>query len=92
MAIASIMLVFVGFMIMKVEGLPSETSNTVIDRYRLVSKCGLIPVVVQTLVSLAAYLWLFHPTVSALFYSWTIGFVFALALFVGYAALVTLKL
>jgi hypothetical protein len=33
-AIASILLVFVGFMIMKVEGLPSETPDHVIAKYK----------------------------------------------------------
>jgi hypothetical protein len=54
-AIASILLVFVGFMIMKVEGLPSETADHVIAKYRRAAKWGLLPFLAQSFVILLCY-------------------------------------
>ena len=91
-AIASILLVFVGFVIMQTQALPSETPNDTIKRYLLSAKLGLIPLTEQVGVILVSYLWLFYPTSNALFFAWHIGFVVGLILFIGYAALITLKL
>jgi hypothetical protein len=91
-SIASILLVFVGFVFMKAEGLPSGASNRTIGRYTSAAKWGLLPLTEQVIVLLASYAWLFHPSSSCLFYAWSVGFVLGLILFIGYAIFITLKL
>lgn len=90
-AIASILLVFVGFMIMKVEGLPSETPDHVIAKYKLAAKWGLLPFLAQSIVIFACYIWMFRPY-SFLCGVWTIGFAIALVLFIAYSVIVTIML
>jgi len=91
-ALASILLVFVGFMIMKAEGLPAEASNKIIRRYTLRAKLGLIPLAEQTIVIFSSYGWLFYPTSTCLFHMWSIGFVLGIILFVAYAVYVTFSI
>jgi hypothetical protein len=90
-AIASILLVFVGFMIMKVEGLPSETADHVIAKYRRAAKWGLLPFLAQSFVILLCYFWMFYPS-ALLFSVWTVGFAVALVLFIGYSVVITMML
>lgn len=82
-AIASVLLVFVGFMLAKADSLPAETDNKTIDRYTRTARWGL-PLLVLVLVTLAAYLWMFHPSCSILFWTWSGGFVIGMLLFLGY--------
>src|SRR5947209_19437767 len=91
-AIAGILLVFVGFLIVKAEALPGETPDRVIRKYKVTAKTGLIPLLAQTVVILSSYLWLFCPTCTKLFYSWSIGLPLALILFVVYSLIVTLMM
>ncbi len=90
-AIASILLVFVGFMIMKVESLPSETPDRIISKYRLVAKWGMLPFLAQSFVIFSCYIWMFHPN-PILCSLWTIGFAVALILFIAYSVIVTVML
>ena len=87
-AIASILLVYVGFMIMKVEGLPATTHNTVIAKYRKAAKRGLIPFLAQAVVIVSCYVWMFF-CYKWLFFLWSVGFVVALILFIAYSIIVT---
>jgi hypothetical protein len=91
-SIASILLVFVGFVFTKAEDLPAQTDDAIINRYRRSAKLGLIPLVEQVLVILASYLWLFHPDSQILLCVWNVGFVAGLLLFIGYSAYITLRL
>ena len=91
-AISGILLVFVGFMMMKVEGLPSQTPDKVIRRYALSAKLGLIPLVEQTLVMAAVYFWLLYPSSPCLNSLWKIGFPLGIGLFLAYAIYVTLRM
>lgn len=83
--IAGLLLVFVGFIIVKVEALPGETSDRVLGKYELTAKLGMVPLLVLTIVILAAYGWLFYPTNSLLFYVWSVGFVAGMLLFLAYS-------
>lgn len=86
--IAGLLLVFVGFIIMKVEALPDETtSNALIRRYELTAKAGIIPLIVFAAVILASYGWLFYPENSMLFWMWSVGFVVGMILFVFYTVI-----
>jgi hypothetical protein len=91
-AIASILLVFVGFMMMKVESLPGETSDKVIRRYVFAAQLGLIPIIEQTIVMGAVYAWLFYPTNACLSGTWKIGFPVGLILFLAYAIYITMRM
>ena len=84
-AIAGLLLVFVGFIIVKVEALPGETSDSVLRKYAIVAKLGMLPLLVLTTVILAAYGWLFYPTNSILFFIWSAGFVVGMVLFLVYS-------
>jgi hypothetical protein len=90
-AIASILLVFVGFMIMKVEGLPSETADTVIAKYRHAAKWGLLPFLAQSIVIFSCYMWMFYPN-AFLQVVWTVGFAVAVILFIAYSVIITMML
>jgi hypothetical protein len=83
--IAGLLLVFVGFIVVKVEALPSTTADNVIRRYEIIAKVGMLPLVVLVAVILAAYGWLFSPSNSVLFYTWSVGFVVGMGLFVLYS-------
>lgn len=83
--IAGLLLVFVGFIIVKVEALPGETSDKVLRKYEIVAKLGMLPLFVLTIVILSAYGWLFYPTNSLLFFTWSVGFVVGMVLFLVYS-------
>ena len=83
-AIAAVLLVFVGFMIAKAEALPAETDNRIIERYRKTAKWGFLPLLMLVLVTLAAYLWMFHPSWSILYWTWSYGFVVGMVAFLIY--------
>lgn len=83
--VAGLLLVFIGFIIVKVEALPGETSDTVLARYELAAKLGMAPLLVLTSVILAAYGWLFYPDNRPLFYLWSVGFVAGMVLFLVYS-------
>jgi hypothetical protein len=73
-ALASILLVFVGFLVARAESMPPEAEDRIVQRYRRTAKWGLLPVGGCTLVMLASYAWLFAPESAALFYVWSGGF------------------
>lgn len=83
-AIAAVLLVFVGFMMAKAESLPSETEDRVIRRYSRTAKLGIVPLVVLVLVAIAAYIWMFFPSNSLLFWIWAAGFIVGAAIFLFY--------
>jgi hypothetical protein len=83
--IAGLLLVFVGFIIIKVEALPGETSDRMLRKYDIVARLGMLPLFVLTTVILAAYGWLFYPASSLLFFTWSAGFVVGMVLFLVYS-------
>jgi len=91
-AIASILLVFVGFIMVKAEGLPSSASASLVERFTLDAQVGLVPLIAQVAVMLTAYAWLFWPDTRWLFFAWSIGFVVGIALFLAYAIYVILRI
>jgi hypothetical protein len=91
-SIASILLVFIGFVIARAEALPSETDDAIVKKHTLPAKIGLIPLLEQVVVLGASYLWLYYPTSNPLFVTWSFGFALGLVLFIGYSAYITLRL
>ena len=86
-ALASLLLVFAGFLVTRAESIPAEVENRIARRYRLAAKLGLVPVVGCTVVMLASYGWLFNPTSNHLFYLWSVRFVVVSVVFVLYAVI-----
>lgn len=91
-ALASILLVFVGFMIMKVQGMADSASVPKIRSYTRTAQLGLVPIVEQVAVMVCAYAWLFRPDSPCLYWLWSVGFVVGLGLFLAYAIYATLRL
>jgi hypothetical protein len=91
-AIASILLVFVGFMMVKAEGLSDSASVSMVKRYTLDAQVGLIPLITQVVVMLSAYAWLFWPASQWLFCLWGFGFVVSVGLFLIYSIYVVLRI
>jgi hypothetical protein len=83
-AIAAVLLVFVGFMIAKAEALPAETDNRIVERYRRTAKWGFLPLLMLVLVTLGAYLWMFFPASSILYWTWSVGFMVGMLSFLIY--------
>jgi hypothetical protein len=86
-AISAVLLVFVGFMIAKAEALPAETDNKIIKRYRNTARWGFFPLLILVLVTLAAYLWMFYPSCSILYWTWSCGFVVGMLCFLAYCVI-----
>jgi len=85
-AIASLLLVFVSFLVVKADAYETKIRR----RYRLGAKLGLVPFFAQTAVIFAAYLWMLNPESSRLLQFWNVGFIVAMFLFVLYAIIATL--
>ncbi len=91
-AIASILLVFVGFMMIKAEGLSNTASVSMVKGFTLTAKLGLIPLAAQVSVILTSYAWLFWPESQILYCLWSVGFVVGVVLFLAYSMYVTLRI
>jgi len=83
--LASILLVFVGFLFAHAESIPETVADEISDKYRITAKLGIVPFLACVAVMLASYGWLFMPQNSALFYCWSIGFWIVSGLFLIYA-------
>ena len=86
-AIASILLVFVGFLVVKADSYDTEPQKR---RYKIGAKLGLIPFFAHTAIIFASYLWMLNPASERLLQFWSVGFIVAMVLFVLYAIIATL--
>ena len=86
-AIASLLLVLIGFLAAKAETLVKVKSQF---KYKVAAKSGLIPFFAQAIIIMASYLWMLNPTSSWLLQFWTWGFGAAMVVFVLYAIIATL--
>jgi hypothetical protein len=91
-AIASILLVFVGFVMTKESGLSDTATDSMATAFARTAQAGLIPLIAQVIVMLSCYAWLFWPTTTILFYVWSIGFVVGVVLFLAYSVYVTMRI
>jgi len=82
--LASVLVVFIGFLVAHAEALPATVPDRIQQRYMGAAKWGLVPTVVAILEALVCYGWFFcqHPV---LFYLWSVGFVVLALGFVLYA-------
>jgi hypothetical protein len=88
-AIASLLLVLIGFLAAKAESLTPQSRQ---DTYKLVAKIGLAPFFAQTAIIFTSYIWMLNPTSSWLLQVWTWGFGVAMVVFVVYAIIATLMM
>src|SRR5439155_11649027 len=73
-ALAAVLVVFIGFLIAHAEALPSQAPTRLKDRYVRAARWGIAPMAAAILEALAAYGWLFFPG-ACLFHVWAVGFV-----------------
>jgi hypothetical protein len=64
-SLASLLLVFVAFVLAKADSLPEKVGNDTVKQYKNYAKFGLVLVVACCLEMLAAYAWLFRPACEA---------------------------
>jgi hypothetical protein len=88
-AIASLLLVLIGFLAAKAETLIVKDRQ---DKYKLVAKIGLAPFFAQTAIIFTSYLWMLNPASSWLLLIWSWGFIVAMVVFVAYAIIATLMI
>ena len=86
---ASVLVVFMVFLLAHVWTFPSQTSDKITKRYRLAAKAGLVPTSVAVLEGLTCYWWLFTG-LSCLQPVWVYGFVVVAIAFLAYAILAVL--
>jgi len=82
--LASVLVVFIGFLVVHAEALPPTTPDRIQTRYKKAAKWGLAPTGAAVLEALACYGWFFcqHP---ALLCFWSVGFVVLAVGFLIYA-------
>jgi predicted lysophospholipase L1 biosynthesis ABC-type transport system permease subunit len=83
-ALASVLVVFIGFLLAHAEALPSTTPDRIQRRYKQAARWGLLPTSGIVIVALAAYTWMFTQQ-SWLFCMWAIGLFVVMAGFLVYA-------
>ena len=85
-ALASVLVVFMGFLISRAETLPAEASTKLKRKYIYAARLGIVPVAAAVIEALAAYGWLFFQG-QCLLYFWGWGLVVVAVVFLAYAAI-----
>lgn len=87
--LASVLVVFMGFLLAHAWTFPSQTPDRIIKRYRLAAKLGLVPTSAAVLEGLACYWWLFagYPCLLPV---WIYGFAVVAIAFLAYAIIAVL--
>ncbi|GEM_PF-4054196 len=85
--LASMLLVFIGFLLAHAESFPSDVPDRITARYKNAARWGLVPLTLSMAVMLVSYLWLFNPGSHLLFIGWSWGFGVAMGIFLLYALL-----
>jgi hypothetical protein len=83
--LASIVLVFMGFLFATAGSFPSDTPNVTIRKYERLARIGLAPVLMCGAVMLTSFVWLFHTENIPLLKLWAWGFPVATIAFLIYA-------
>ncbi len=84
--LASVLVVFMGFLLSHAWTLPNTTPTKVLRRYKLAARWGLAPTGLATLEALACYGWLLFGY-SCLYHVWVPGFFVASLAFLAYAVI-----
>jgi hypothetical protein len=82
--LASVLVVFIGFLVAHAEALPATIDDRIQERYKGAAKWGLVPTSAAILEALVCYGWFFCPHL-VLFYLWSVGFVVLVLGFIAYA-------
>jgi hypothetical protein len=83
-ALAAVLVVFMGFLIAHAEGLASTAPIALTEKYMRAAKAGLVPTTLAVIEALLAYLWLMTED-DYVFYLWSFGFVVVVLVFLIYA-------
>jgi hypothetical protein len=84
--LASVLVVFMGFLLAHAWTFPPELPDAARKRYMLAARWGLAPTAAAVLEALACYAWLLVGS-ACLFYIWTVGFVIVAVGFLAYAVI-----
>ncbi len=84
--IASVLVIFIGFLFGFILTFPSSTPNAIIKKYKSVVRWGLAPTAAAIVESLACYSWLLASS-PCLYYVWTVGFPVVAIGFLAYAVI-----
>jgi len=84
--LASVLVVFIGFLVAHAEALPATIDDKIQARYKGAAKWGLVPTSAAVLEALVSYGWFFCPH-PVLFYLWSVGFVVLALAFIVYAVI-----
>ena len=90
-ALASLLVVFIGFLIAHAEALPASTPDRLLRRFKATARWGLLPVGGMVIVALLSYLWMFTGC-TLLYRLWAGGFFVVLVGFVAYAIISVLMI
>lgn len=83
--LASVVLVFVGFLLSTAGSFSADTDDAIPLRYTRLARLGLVPLVLCCVVMLAGFWWLFNPESVPLLKAWAWGFPAATVVFMAYA-------
>jgi hypothetical protein len=89
--LASVLVVFMGFLLAHVWTFPASVPNAITRKYKLAARWGLAPTAAAIAEALACYGWLLSGQ-SCLFYVWTVGFVIVAVAFLAYAVTAVLMI
>lgn len=90
--LASLLLVFIGFLLSQAASFPSTVADSVPQAYVNRARLGLVPVGLCGLAMLTSWGWLFDPGSVLLLKTWTLAFGAALVTFLAYAVYSALSL
>ena len=90
--LASLLLVFIGFLLSQAASFPPTVADSVSQTFVNRARLGLVPVGLCGVAMLASWGWLFDPGSVLLLKTWTIAFGTALVAFVAYAVYAALSL
>ena len=82
--LASVLVVFMGFLLAHAWTLPNTTPTKIQRKYKLAARWGLVPTSLSVLEALACYGWLLSAQVC-LYQIWVPGFVVVAVVFLAYA-------
>jgi len=85
--LASVLVVFIGFLVAYAQALPAEVADKIQKKYMRAAQWGLVPVGAAMLEALACYGWFFTSN-RCFFYVWSVGFVVVAVGFLIYAVIV----
>lgn len=89
--LASVLVVFMGFLLAHAQTFPNDLPNTITRRYKLAARWGLAPTAGAVIEALACFAWLLSGA-TWLYHIWTVGFIVVAVGFLTYAIIAVLMI